>query len=224
MAALTNRGLFYTEELGSMIRVAQVLGLTSTAFLAGKVFASSFTAVPAILHAPAPLLAKQFKTVFDSDIYVNSIASVVGTGVFWFFAYRGTLHPLSSAESMWSCPILTSADPNPGSRHQILYTTAAALIAAAVPYSFMFLQPISRQLLQRADDFANTSLTDTAAESSLAEEETTHVLVDRWATLNLGRSLLCCVAALSATWAAVDRLEVVPAVGKIVGGADRMGH
>ncbi|KAK0939727.1 hypothetical protein LTR29_008721 [Friedmanniomyces endolithicus] len=203
MATLTNKGLFYTEELGSMIRVAQVLGLTSTAFLAGKVFASSFTAVPAILHAPAPLLAKQFKTVFDSDIYVNSIASVVGTGVFSFFAYR---------------------DPNPGSRHQILYTTAAALIAAAVPYSFMFLQPISRQLLQRADDFANTSLTDTAAESSLAEEETTHVLVDRWATLNLGRSLLCCVAALSATWAAVDRLEVVPAVGKIVEGADRMGH
>ncbi|KAK0260572.1 hypothetical protein B0A54_15041 [Friedmanniomyces endolithicus] len=203
MAALTNKSLFYTEELGSMIRVAQVLGLTSTAFLAGKVFASSFTAVPAMLHAPAPLLAKQFKTVFDSDIYVNSIASVVATGVFSFFAYR---------------------DPNPGSRHQVLYTTAAALIAAAVPYSFIFLHPISRQLLQRANDLANTSLTDTAAESGIAKEETTHVLVDRWATLNLGRSLLCCVAALSATWAAVDRLEVVPAVGKIVGGANRMGH
>jgi len=100
MAALTNKGLFYTEELGSMIRVAQVLGLTSTAFLAGKVFASSFTAVPAMLHAPAPLLAKQFKTVFDSDIYVNSIASVVGTGVFSFFAYRGTVHLCTSQKPM----------------------------------------------------------------------------------------------------------------------------
>ncbi|TKA78213.1 hypothetical protein B0A55_03771 [Friedmanniomyces simplex] len=203
MAALTNKGLFYTEELGTTIRIAQVLGLTSTAFLAGKTFAASFAAVPALLHAPAPLLAKQWKTLFDADKLVNPVVSAIGLGVFSFFAYR---------------------DPNPGSRHQILYTTAAALLASFIPYSLLLLGPISAKLEQKAQDLASTSLTDTVAESGMAKEETTHVLVDRWATVNLGRTLLSFVAAVAATWAAVDRLEVVPAVGKLVGGADRMGH
>lgn len=89
MATLTSQGAFYTAELGAPIRVAQVLGLTSTAFLAGKTFAASFGAAPALLHAPAPLLAKQWKTLFDADKLINPVVAAIGTGVFGFFAYRG---------------------------------------------------------------------------------------------------------------------------------------
>ena len=91
MASFTNHSLFYTETLGAPIRVAQVVGLTSTAFLAGKTFAASFGTTPALLHAPAPLLAKQWKELFDADKLVNPVLSVLGLGVFGWFAYRGML-------------------------------------------------------------------------------------------------------------------------------------
>lgn len=35
MATITEHGLFYTQQLGTPLRLAQVIGLTSTAFLAG---------------------------------------------------------------------------------------------------------------------------------------------------------------------------------------------
>ncbi|KAK4895887.1 hypothetical protein LTR27_006058 [Elasticomyces elasticus] len=197
MAALTNKGLFYTEDLSSTLRVAQVLGLTSTAFLAGKTFAASFTA-PALLLAPGPLLIKQWQKIAEFDKIINPAISAVGLGVFSFFAYR---------------------DPNPGSRHQILYSTAAALLATSIPYSFFLLHPIVEKLEEHAEVMAGDKITD-----YVNPKDTTHVLVDRYATVNLGRVFLSFMAAATATWAAVDRLEIVPAVGKLVGGADRMGH
>lgn len=54
-------------------------------------------------------------------------------------------------------------------------------------------------------------------------EESTHQLVDRWATVNLGRSVLAALSAVFAAWATVDRMEVVGAAVRFTGGADRMG-
>lgn len=50
------------------------------------------------------------------------------------------------------------------------------------------------------------------------------MLLDRWATVNLGRSIMVGVAAVAATWAAVDRLEIVPGVVRFATGAERMGR
>jgi hypothetical protein len=87
----------------------------------------------------------------------------------------------------------------------------------------VFLHPITQKLEKKAQDLASASITDVAVESGIAEEETTHVLVDRWATINLGRSILSAVAAVAGAWAVVDRLDVVPAVAKLATGAGRMG-
>lgn len=57
----------------------------------------------------------------------------------------------------------------------------------------------------------------------MKEDETVHALVDRWATLNLGRTLLSGLAAGFATWAALDGFEVVDAGLRIATGANRMG-
>ncbi|EMD00638.1 hypothetical protein BAUCODRAFT_28981 [Baudoinia panamericana UAMH 10762] len=203
MAAVTNHGLFYTEQLTTPLRVAQVVGLTSATFLAGKTFAQSFGTIPAFLKAPAPLLAKQWKTMYDGDVLIAPATSAIGLGVFGYFAYR---------------------DPNAWSHHQILYTTASALMAILIPYSTLLLGPINSKLEKKASDLASASLTDAEAESGMSKEESTHGLVDTWGTINFGRAIISGVAALAATWAAVDRLEVVPAVAKVMGGADRMGH
>ncbi|KAK3669698.1 hypothetical protein LTR78_010450 [Recurvomyces mirabilis] len=202
MSNLMSQGTFYTTDMGTPLRIAQVLGLTTSAFLAGKTFAVSFGTVPALLHAPVPLLAKQIDDVFQADLIINPVLVALGTGVFGYFAYR---------------------DPNRGSPAHILYTTSSILLASVFPYSLLFLHPITEKLTRKAHSLSCASLTDTAIESGVAKEETTHALVDKWATVNLGRTVLSTLAAVTATWAAVDRLEVVPAAVRLGGGAGRMG-
>ncbi|RMY34874.1 hypothetical protein D0866_04988, partial [Hortaea werneckii] len=107
--------------------------------------------------------------------------------------------------------------------HFVLYTTSATLLLTCIPYTFIVGEPINQKLEKKAKDLSSASLTDAAAEAGVAQEETVHQLVDRWATMNLGRTLLTGIAAIAATWAAVDRLEVVPAAARLAGGADRMG-
>ena len=87
-------------------------------------------------------------------------------------------------------------------RPQILYFSAAATLAYIVPYSFLFLHPLSEKLVQRSEDFAGMAVTETVSEEG---EETTHALVDKWATVNLGRMVLSGVAAVMGLWAALDR-------------------
>ncbi|KAK4548624.1 hypothetical protein LTR36_009534 [Oleoguttula mirabilis] len=193
---------FYTEDLHSGIRIAQVVGLTTTAFFAGKTFAKSFSATPALLHAPAPLLAKQWKTMHDSDKALAPAVVAIGTSVFGYLASR---------------------EPR-NSKAFILYTTSASLLALCVPYTLILAEPIIQKLEQKAQDLASASLTDTAAEAGVRQEDTVHQLVDKWATVNLGRTILTGIAALTATWAAVDKLDIVPATIKLAGGAGRMGH
>jgi hypothetical protein len=71
------------------------------------------------------------------------------------------------------------------------------------------MKPINSKLLQKSDALATTAITDTAAEEGVAQEETAHALVDKWATLHLGRALLSVVAAISATWATLSAIDVI---------------
>ena len=86
------------------------------------------------------------------------------------------------------------------------------------------MESVNSKLQDKADSFGTTSLTSTDAESGVAKEETVHGLVDRWATLNLGRALLTGAGAVCAAWAIVSKLEVV-GMGhfSLTSGANRMG-
>jgi len=86
------------------------------------------------------------------------------------------------------------------------------------------MKPINSKLLTKADSLASTAITDTAAESGVAKEETTHALVDKWATLHLGRALLAATAAVSATWATLSAVDVIgfDNIG-LTTGANRLG-
>ena len=100
-----------TTTLPTGLRIAQVVGLTSTALLAGeraeilqhtsillhhlqtialgKTFAQTVSAIPALLHAPAPLLAKQWKTMFDGDKLLAPIIVLYSSSIFGYLAWRG---------------------------------------------------------------------------------------------------------------------------------------
>lgn len=86
------------------------------------------------------------------------------------------------------------------------------------------IKPINDKLEQKVESLAGASLTDVAVESGVSREETTHALVDKWATLNLGRAVISVTGALCATYAALSKIDVrgVSAI-RLGSGADRMG-
>ena len=79
---------FYKEPPSSGLVIAQVIGLTSAAFVCGKTFSQSWTQTPALLMAPAPLLVKQWKKMFDSDKLVAPAVVTVGGAITGFLAYQ----------------------------------------------------------------------------------------------------------------------------------------
>ncbi|KAG9653549.1 DUF1772-domain-containing protein, partial [Aureobasidium melanogenum] len=70
------------------IRVAQVVGLTASAYLAGALGGFSVVAGPALLKAPAPLLAKQWQIVYDNGKVMAPPLSVLCSAIFGYLAYR----------------------------------------------------------------------------------------------------------------------------------------
>lgn len=113
---------------------------------------------------------------------------------------------------------------NAWTKTSILYASSASLLLSLVPYTFFLAEPINKKLEDKERNLASASLTDASAEAGISKEETVHSLVDKWATLNLGRFAITAISAAMATWAAVDRSEVIPAVTRITTGANRMGY
>ena len=61
-------------------------------------------------------------------------------------------------------------------------------------------------------------------EAGVAQDETVHALIDRWATLNLARAVLVGAGALCAVLAALNKREIVgfKDIG-LASGANRLG-
>lgn len=104
-----------------------------------------------------------------------------------------------------------------------MYATSASLMALLVPYTLLLGEPLIKALQDKEHNLAGVSITDASAEAGIAKEETVHALVDKWATMNFGRFVVSAVAAALATWASIDRAEVVPAATRLATGANRMG-
>lgn len=77
----------------------------------------------------------------------------------------------------------------------------------------MFLNKYNKKLLGKADLLSSASLDDATAEVGIAEEETVHVLVDTWATLNLVRAVITAAGAVSAAVAALNPVNIVDLEG-----------
>ncbi|CAK3885142.1 unnamed protein product [Lecanosticta acicola] len=191
---------FYHDNLGTGLRIAQLVGLTSTAFFAGKEFTKSISTVPALAQSPAPLLAKQWKIQFDADKALAPAVALFSSGVFGFLAYR---------DNAWT-------------KTSILYATSSTLLAALIPYTFVLAEPLNKKLESKERNLASASITDASAEAGVSKEESTHSLVENWAAQSFGRFVISAIAAVAATWAAIDRAEVVPATARLATGANRI--
>lgn len=195
-------GLFHTEEIGAPLRVVQVLGLTSTAFYCGidlnspitkyhiltktgRLLTQSLT-TPALLLAPAPLLADQWVKITTPDKYLAPLTILFSGGIYTYLSYR---------EPRWTTT-------------SILNTISSTLLLATIPYSMVYMHPITEKLKSKAASLSSSIEGKQRGETGVKTQETVHFLVDRWATLNLSRVLLTGLSAALATWAAVGKWQI----------------
>jgi hypothetical protein len=66
-----------------------------------------------------------------------------------------------------------------------LNLAATILLPCIVPFTFAFIAPVNNKLIEKMNELSSASLEDKAVEAGVAEGETTHALLDKWATLNL---------------------------------------
>ena len=178
------------------------------------------------MDAPAPLLAKQWKKLYDIGFKVGPATYLLNSVTFGWLASRG-----ASATTAESSPAVglgyanheSGAESTSSSAFK-LYVTAAILLPSSILYTLLIIKPVNDKLEERVRSLASASLTDATVESGVSREETTHALVDKWATLNLGRAIIAVTGALCATYAALSKIDVrgITAIG-LGKGADRMG-
>jgi len=181
-------GLSYDHGVSFPLRIAQAVGITATAFLAGQTASTTYLFTPALLEAPAPLLARQWKKVW---LTARSTAPVFSIGLSVLFGYLAYKEPSSHTPSFR------------------LYALASFLLPSQIPYTLLLMGPLNSKILEKAESLSQTALSDIEAEAGVSQEETVHALVDKWATLNLGRAFMVGVAAFSAVWATLSKVEVV---------------
>jgi hypothetical protein len=104
-----------------------------------------------------------------------------------------------------------------------LNLVASLVLPCIVPFTFVFIAPLNDKLTEKMNEMDGASLEDLAVERGVAQGETTHALIDKWATLNVARAAFIAVGALCAAVAAGDKREGVSFGGVALrSGADRM--
>lgn len=72
------------------IKIAQTVGVTASAFLAGQTATATYGLLPSILDSPAPLLLHQWRRAQETLKTSSICLTAVGASVFAYMASRGS--------------------------------------------------------------------------------------------------------------------------------------
>jgi len=167
------------------IRLTQAIGLTASSALAGSSLTISAMLVPRLLESPSPLLLKQWKNTFEAGkASIPPLASICALS-FGYLAYEAKSVP-NALPFVWK-----------------VYTASALLCIGIVPYTLTTMASTNNKLLNKAEETRALKAEDKIVEVGLGGESA-HQLVDKWATLNLGRAIMLATAAVLSTWATLQ--------------------
>ncbi|KAF2680414.1 hypothetical protein K458DRAFT_421641 [Lentithecium fluviatile CBS 122367] len=181
----------FSERPPASFLIAQAVGITASTYLLGTNASLSFISVPALMMAPAPLAARQWKKVFDTGKTIGISLSIVSALSTAYVAYH---------QDTSSLPFK-------------LNLAATILFPSIVPFTIFVIGPINDKLMEKAQSLASSSLEDKGVEAGVTSSETVNALLDKWATRNLARAAITGLGAIFALWAALDKREAVGASG-----------
>ncbi|KAL7620179.1 hypothetical protein AAE478_009172 [Parahypoxylon ruwenzoriense] len=166
------------------LQATSILLLTSTSGLSA---ALSFFVVPRLLELPTPLLLRQFARAAAAAHRALPLPLVLPALAHAYLAYR-----------------------LPGKLR--LYVAAALLTLTTAPWSALVMGPIDRQMAARTKALeagaymSEEGQAEAEGERGVEAEgvETTHALVDKWATRNLYRPIVAFAAGCIGLYAALS--------------------
>jgi len=167
----------------SSIRLAQAVGITSSAFAGGAVAGISYFMVPELLKSPTPLLLKQWANCYNTGKKTIPPVAAIASACFFYLA---TKTPITTAKVKF-----------------YKYVVAGLLGVGIVPYTIGFMGKTNRKLHGKAEQTKSFNVTDEFVEAGV-QQETAHWLIDHWAILNLGRAVLLLASAGLGAWTALE--------------------
>ncbi|KAL5001742.1 hypothetical protein BDV10DRAFT_182307 [Aspergillus recurvatus] len=169
------------SQFPAPIRLAQAVGLTGAAYLAGNISAYSFATIPALQasqnrhNAPASLIAKQWSELYARGKAQNPPIAAITAAAFAYLAW--------SVHSGKSAALEVLAPKNA----VYLYSAAAALSVGIMPWTIFAMMKTNEALHERAKEaFAVTEKTGDEVKELLA----------KWKVLNAIRAALPLVGGL----------------------------
>lgn len=149
---------------------------------------------PALMESESSEVARQWRKAYEVNQTTAVSLSVVSALALGGLAYR----------------------ENTSSKAFTLLVTATVLVPSIIPYTLFVMSPVVDRISARARPKAPAS-------GSVPGEESSHQLLDRWASLNLGRAVLAGLGSACAAWAVLAEDEgSVEAIG-FATGANRLG-
>ncbi|KAI1502561.1 hypothetical protein F5X99DRAFT_427199 [Biscogniauxia marginata] len=182
------------------IRLAQATGILLATTTAGLGASLTFFAVPRLLALPAPALTRHFVSL----ISVTRLALPVP------LLLPGLLHA-------WLAYRFSSSSAGPDARKARAYVLAAALSLSAAPWTWGVMMPMNwemerqlrgvREVVDGDEEEVGVGEEEMGVGMGIGvegKEETAHVLVGRWATLNLYRPSVAFLAECVGLYAALS--------------------
>jgi len=164
------------DGLPASALIAQMVGLTSSAFVSGAIITISVVCVPPLLQSSASTLTQQWRTLFwrgASRLPFLAAISCFTSGYAAYARYKAAAASHRGDDSSWLYPVAT-----------------AALTVAIVPFTVLAMSKTNNKLLR---------LASLKAQEPGASAEA-FKLVEFWSTLNLTRGLLPLAGSVVGLW------------------------
>ncbi|KAK3341246.1 hypothetical protein B0T25DRAFT_335606 [Lasiosphaeria hispida] len=181
------------------IRLAQSAGIFLSASLSGASVAISAFVIPRLLESPVPLMLRQWFNSFKAGrAFMPGFAVLAAANYFYLAA--------AIPRKFGGGAGLTG--------RAYAYLAAGVLSVGIIPYTYAVMMPTNKRLVARVEGVesveADIGLVAEEGEAARVAEESAWVkgegskyLVDRWATLNLGRAIMVAASAVLGIGASV---------------------
>ncbi|KAK4990619.1 hypothetical protein LTR66_006762 [Elasticomyces elasticus] len=163
----------------SAVRVAQIVGVTASAWLSGTIAFASFGVIPALRLAPTQVQAQQWEKVFWIGASTAPPLALMSSLAFGYLANQA-----SKVSQALSGTALAPTTPF------YLFTTSAVIIPAIVPYTLFLMKNTNNKLHAKAAKYRNTIAGEKNIEAGMPREETVEGLVSKWYWLNMVRAVM----------------------------------
>jgi hypothetical protein len=141
--------------------------------------------VPRLLESPSPLLLKQWKHAWEAGFKTFPPLAGISALSFGYLAWEAK-HSPNAMPHQWK-----------------VYAASTLLCFGIIPYTLAVMGSTNKKLLDKAEETKVLKAEDRIVEVGLGGESA-HQLVDKWATLNLGRAIMLATAAVLTTWTILE--------------------